>query len=70
VAKERPVLHTTELISVKTLAARWDCSRTTVSRLLDDVGAEPVLFSKWRHGRARDAISRRRIDDNRFALSG
>jgi DNA-binding transcriptional regulator YhcF (GntR family) len=52
-ATSSAVQHTTELVSVKTLAARWDCSRTTVSRLLEDAGVEPVFLGKGRNGSKR-----------------
>ena len=47
------VKHDTQLISVKTLAKQWDCSRTTVSRLLEEAGVEPVFLGKGRNGAKR-----------------
>ena len=40
-------------LSLKTLAKRWDCSRTTVSRILDEAGVEAFYFGKGRNGSRR-----------------
>ncbi len=45
--------HNARFVSVKTLAERWDCSRTTVSRLLDEAGVEAFYFGKGRNGSRR-----------------
>lgn len=45
--------HNARFVSVKTLAELWDCSRTTVSRLLDEAGVEALYFGKGRNGSRR-----------------
>ena len=40
-------------VSVKTLAAQWDCSKTTVSRLLDQAGVPAFYFGRGRNGSKR-----------------
>ena len=45
--------HKAKFVSVKTLAELWDCSRTTVSRLLDEAGVEAFYFGKGRNGSRR-----------------
>ena len=45
--------HNARFVSVKTLAELWDCSRTTVSRLLDEAGVEAFYFGKGRNGSRR-----------------
>jgi len=40
-------------LSVKTLAAQWDCSKTTVSRLLDKAGVPAFYFGRGRNGSKR-----------------
>lgn len=40
-------------VSVKTLAARWDCSKTTASRLLDKAGVPAFYFGRGRNGSKR-----------------
>lgn len=40
-------------VSVKTLAAKWDCSKTTVSRLLDKAGVPAFYFGRGRNGSKR-----------------
>lgn len=47
------IKHDTQLVSAKTLAARWDCSRTTVSRLLEHAGVEPVFLGQGSNGTKR-----------------
>ena len=45
--------HNAKFVSVKTLAELWDCSRTTVSRLLDEAGVEAFYFGTGRNGSRR-----------------
>lgn len=45
--------HTAAFVSVKTLAANWDCSRTTVSRLLDEAGMQAYYLGSGRNGSKR-----------------
>lgn len=40
-------------VSVKTLAEQWDCSRTTVSRLLERAGVQAYYFGAGRNGAKR-----------------
>ena len=40
-------------VSVKTLAKQWDCSRTTVSRLLEQAGVQAYYFGTGRNGAKR-----------------
>lgn len=40
-------------VSIKTLAGLWDCSRTTVSRLLDRAGVPACYFGRGRNGSKR-----------------
>lgn len=40
-------------VSVKTLAAQWDCSKTTVSRRLDEAGVPAYYFGRGRNGSKR-----------------
>ena len=40
-------------MSSKTLAEQWDCSRTTVTRLLEEAGVEAYYFGKGRNGAKR-----------------
>jgi len=40
-------------VSVKTLARLWDCSRTTVSRLLERAGVPAYYFGRGRNGSKR-----------------
>ncbi|MCB9852836.1 MAG: hypothetical protein H6819_07050 [Phycisphaerales bacterium] len=40
-------------VSVKTLAAEWDCSKTTVSRLLEAAGVPAYYFGSGRNGAKR-----------------
>lgn len=40
-------------VSIKTLAQRWDCSRTTVSRPLDEAGVGAYYFGQGRNGSKR-----------------
>lgn len=44
---------TVRFISIKTLARLWDCSRTTVSRLLDEAGVKAYYFGRGRNGSKR-----------------
>jgi hypothetical protein len=50
---DRAPSHTSRFVSLKTLAAQWDCSRTTVARLLEDAGVEAYYFGKGRNGAKR-----------------
>ena len=43
----------TEFVSLKTLAKRWDCSRTTVTRLLDKAGVQAFFLGQGRNGTKR-----------------
>jgi hypothetical protein len=45
--------HTAAFVSVKTLATNWDCSRTTVSRLLDEAGIQAYYLGGGRNGSKR-----------------
>ena len=47
------IKHDTQLISVKTLAKQWDCSRTSVCRLLEEAGVEPVFLGRGTNGTKR-----------------
>lgn len=38
---------------MRTLAEAWDCSRTTVSRLLDAAGVPAFYFGRGRNGSKR-----------------
>ena len=40
-------------VSVKTLAQQWDCSRSTVSRLLEQAGVQAYYFGRGRNGSKR-----------------
>lgn len=40
-------------VSVKTLAAQWDCSKTTVTRLLDKASVPAFYFGRGRNGSKR-----------------
>jgi excisionase family DNA binding protein len=40
-------------VSVKTLAEQWDCSRTTVSRLLEQGGVQAYFLGRGRNGSKR-----------------
>ncbi len=40
-------------IGVKALATNWDCSRTTVSRILEEAGIHPYYFGSGRNGPKR-----------------
>ncbi len=40
-------------VSLKTLAAQWNCSKTTVSRLLDKAGVPAFYFGRGRNGLKR-----------------
>jgi hypothetical protein len=51
-----------QFVSVKTLAKRWDCSRTTVTRLLERAGVPAYYFGRGRNGSKRY----RRDDIDRF----
>jgi hypothetical protein len=49
-------------VSMKTLAEQWDCSKTTVSRLLEKAGVPAFYF-----GRGRNGSKRYKVDDiNRY----
>jgi len=60
-ANDKPK-HNTRFVSVKTLAELWDCSRTTVCRILDEAGVEPFYFGSGRNGARRY----RKADVDRF----
>lgn len=45
--------HESEFVSLKTLAGQWDCSRTTVSRLLEKAGVPAYYFGCGRSGSKR-----------------
>ena len=47
------IQHDSQLVSVKTLAELWDCSRTTVSRLLEEAGVEAYFLGHGRNGAKR-----------------
>ncbi len=49
-------------VSVKTLAAQWNCSKTTVSRLLDKAGVPAFYFGRGRNGLKRY----KKVDIDRF----
>ena len=51
-----------QFVSVKTLAKRWDCSRTTVTRLLERAGVPAYYFGRGLNGSRRY----RRDDIDRF----
>jgi hypothetical protein len=40
-------------VSVKTLARQWDCSRTTVCRLLEQAGVPAFFLGRGRNGSKR-----------------
>ncbi|GJQ28064.1 MAG: hypothetical protein HBSAPP02_30960 [Phycisphaerae bacterium] len=40
-------------VSMKSLAAQWNCSKTTVSRLLDKAGVPAFYFGRGRNGLKR-----------------
>lgn len=48
-------------VSVKTLALEWDCSKTTVSRLLDAAGIPAYYFGGGGNGAKR--YRRQDVDD-------
>jgi Helix-turn-helix domain len=52
-AKVEEPSHESRFMSVKTLAELWDCSRTTVSRLLDAAGVPAFYFGHGRSGSKR-----------------
>jgi len=45
--------HASRFVSVKTLAELWDCSKTTVSRLLKQPGVPAYYFGSGRNGSKR-----------------
>ncbi len=57
-----PSLAGETFVSVKTLARQWDCSRTTVSRLLDQAGVQAYYFGRGRNGSKRY----RKVDIDRY----
>jgi len=57
--------HSAVFVSVKTLAANWECSRTTVSRLLDQAGVRAYYLGRGRNGSKRYL----RVDVDRFLQS-
>lgn len=52
-------------VSVKTLARQWDCSRTTVCRLLEQAGVPAFFLGKGRNGAKRY----RKVDVDAFLQS-
>lgn len=52
-------------VSVRTLAKQWDCSRTTVARLLERAGVQAYYFGSGRNGSTRYL----RADVERFLSS-
>ena len=50
---DRGPTHRSGFVSLKTLAEQWDCSRTTVARLLEEAGVEAYYFGKGRNGSKR-----------------
>jgi hypothetical protein len=46
-------MHADQFVSVKTLAKQWDCSRTTVTRLLEQAGVPAYYFGRGRTGSKR-----------------
>lgn len=44
---------TLQFVSVRRLARMWDCSRTTVSRLLERAGVRAYHFGRGRNGSKR-----------------
>jgi hypothetical protein len=46
-------VHSEQFVSVKTLAKQWDCSRTTVTRLLEQAGVKAYYFGHGRTGSKR-----------------
>jgi len=52
-AVAEPRTHADQFVSVKTLARQWDCSRTTVTRLLDQAGVPAYYFGRGRTGSKR-----------------
>ena len=57
-----PSLAGESFVSVKTLARQWDCSRTTVSRLLEQAGVPAYYFGRGRNGSKRY----RKVDIDRY----
>lgn len=57
--------HPALFVSVKTLAESWDCSRTTVSRILDGAGMRAYYFGGGPNGAKRYL----RSDVDRFLQS-
>ena len=47
------VSHASGFVSLKTLAKQWDCSRTTVTRLLEQAGVQAYYFGHGRTGSKR-----------------
>jgi hypothetical protein len=48
-----PASADARFVSVKTLARQWDCSRTTVCRLLEEAGVPAFFLGKGRNGAKR-----------------
>jgi len=57
--------HAEHFVSVKTLAKQWDCSRTTVTRLLEQASVPAYYFGRGRNGSKRY----RKEDVDRFLAS-
>ena len=47
------IKHDARFVSVKTLADLWDCSRTSVSRVVEEAGIRPYYFGGGRNGSKR-----------------
>ena len=45
--------HDSRFVSLKTLAEQWDCSRTTVARILEEAGVQAYYFGRGRNGSKR-----------------
>ena len=45
--------HTAVFVSVKTLAANWEYSRTTISRILEEAGVTAYFLGSGRNGSKR-----------------
>jgi len=52
-SQKRMPEHASRFVSAKTLAELWDCSKTTVSRLLEQASVRAYYFGKGRNGSKR-----------------
>jgi len=52
-AESTTLKFSAEFVSVKSLAVNWDCSRTTVSRILEEAGVRPYYFGSGPKGAKR-----------------